>query len=217
MISIQGIFESHLTIHAETPAILARFQAVCAEIGVKCLHIELDSGTNASQPMLRAIHCGDLAFACGEARELEALLRERGFAVTRVKVEAFIGNAGVPVTDAVSETMPRENYFEFHALVALPTEIIPEALRSICRTFGGHLSRNALKRDDAGRTLRFVTMRVADVGSARASARFDELLRALRDKGFELSKIQREYVVFDSNFTLDEGWAEVLSGKKVDS
>lgn len=214
MLFINGLFESHITVHAETPEALARFKSACAEIGVKCLHIELDSGAHAFQPMIGATHRGDFATARGEAFELEATLTRRGFAVTRVKIEAFIENAGVPTGDA--EAMESGTYFEFHALVTLPSSDIPAALRSVCAAHGGHLSRNAFKRDPEGRTSRFVTLRVSGVGSTRADSIFGDFLNALREAGFELSKIRREFVVYDSNLELDAGWGNVVvAGKGV--
>ena len=54
MLFINGLFESHITVHAETSEALLRFKSACAEIGVKCLYIELDSGAHAFQPMIGA-------------------------------------------------------------------------------------------------------------------------------------------------------------------
>lgn len=214
MLFINGLFESHITVHAETPEALARFQSACAEIGVKCLHIELDSGGNVFQPMIGATHRGDFATARHEAFELEATLTRRGFAVTRVKIEAFIENEGVPTGDA--QVVGSGTYFEFHALVTLPSSDVPAALRSVCAAHGGHLSRNAFKGDPAGRTSRFVTLRVSGVGSTRADSIFGDFLNALREAGFELSKIRREFVVYDSNLELDAGWGNVVvAGKGV--
>lgn len=216
MLFINGLFESHITVHAETPEALARFKSACAEIGVKCLHIELDSGRNVFQPMIGATHRGDFATARHEAFELEATLTRRGFAVTRVKIEAFIDNEGVPKTNTEARAMGGGTYFEFHALVTLPSSDVPAALRSVCAAHGGHLSRNAFKRDPEGRTSRFVTLRVSGVGSRRADSIFGDFLNALREAGFELSKTRREFVVYDSNLELDAGWGNlVVTGKGV--
>lgn len=216
MLFINGLFESHITVHAETSEALLRFKSACAEIGVKCLYIELDSGAHTFQPMIGATHRGDFASVRREAFELEATLTRRGFAATRVKIEAFIENEGVPKTDAEAKAMGGGTYFEFHALVTLPSSEVPAALRSVCAAHGGHLSRNALKRDPDGRNSRFVTLRVAGVGSTRADSIFGNFLTALREAGFELSKIRREFVVFDSNLELDAGWGNVIvAGKGV--
>jgi hypothetical protein len=53
---------------------------------------------------------------------------------------------------------------------------------------------------------RFATLRVYDLGRFAANARFDALMASLTAAGYSLGRRQREYVVYDSNATLDGNW-----------
>lgn len=200
-----GTFEAHVTIEAAGLAEQDRFQSACADLGVKCVVIELPHGVTRSQPMTSTYHRGELADVVREVAELSGALRQRGFAVTRLKVEAVTTNDGVPATDDEARTFPAENYFEFHVKVTFPAEEALEAVKAVCGRHGGHLSANALKREP---TQRFVTMRVYGVGRASAEERFDALHEELRDLGYPLSNKLREYTIYDSNARVDAGWIE---------
>src|SRR5262249_20641223 len=136
-------------------------------------------------------------------------LRDRGFAVSRVKLEAVVTNTGVPATDEEARRFPAANYFEFHVKVTPPPGADLAALRALCREHGAHLSRNALQGDDARR---FVTLRVHGVGRDRAEERFEALLQALEGAGHALSNKLREYTIFDSNAAVDAGWIDAPKG-----
>ena len=112
-----GTFEAHVTIEADDLTERERFRAACAELGVKCVLIELPAGATRSQPMTSTYHRGDLADVVGEVAGLAADLRQRGFAPTRVKLEAVITNAGVPADRRGGAAFPAGNYFEFHVKV----------------------------------------------------------------------------------------------------
>ena len=85
-------------------------------------------------------------------------------------------------------------------------------MRARCAELGAHLSRNALQRDEDGRTQRFVTQRLYGVGRARALERFEELLGRLSADGYALSNKLREYTLYDSNVAVDAGWIDAPAG-----
>lgn len=205
----RGTFEAHVTIDAADLAARDRFRAACRELGARCVIIELPHGQTRSQPMTATYHTGELAEVVGEVAALAAALRGRGFAVTRVKLEAVASNAGVPVSDEEARRFPPGNYFEFHVKAALPPGGDVAALRAVCREHGAHLSKNALKGDEARR---FVTQRAYGVGRARAEARFEALCAALQQAGYALSNRLREYSIFDSNAAVDAGWIDAPAG-----
>jgi hypothetical protein len=203
-----GTFEAHFTVQAADLAERERFRAACAELGVKCVLIELPHGQTRSQPMTATYHRGSLAQVVEEVARLARALADRGFAVTRLKLEAVVTNDGVPASDDEARGFPPGNYFEFHVKVALPAGADLDVLRQLCRQHGAHLSSNALKRDDEGRTERFATLRVHGVGRRTAEARFDVLLDALTGAGYTLSNKLREYTIYDSNAAADAGWID---------
>jgi hypothetical protein len=208
----RGTFEAHLTVDAPDLPTRERFRALCDELGVKCVLIELPEGTTRSQPMTSSYHRGELPAVAGEVAGLARRLRAEGFAVSRVKLEAVVTNEGDPETDEEARRFPPGNYFEFHVKVALPAGADLGPLRELCRRFGAHLSRNALKRDTDGPARRFVTLRVYGEGRAGANARFEELLRELGAGGYALSNKLREYTLYDSNAAVDSGWIDPPPG-----
>jgi hypothetical protein len=207
-----GTFEAHVTVDADDLAARARFRALCAELGVKSVLIELPQGQTRSQPMTSSYHRGELSAVVEEVAGLARRLREQGFVVTRLKLEALVSNPGVPATDEKARAWPAGNYFEFHVKVTLPAGADLEVLRELCRECGAHLSRNALKNDGDGQTQRFVTQRVYGVGRESALSVFEDLLGRLSAAGHLLSNKLREYTLYDSNVAVDAGWIEAPPG-----
>jgi hypothetical protein len=209
----QGTYEAHVTVslgRAEHPD---AFRALCSRLGVKCVVIELPHGQVQTQPMTSSYHRGSVQQAAREVANLAGALREAGFAVNRVKMEAVTTNSGVPQSDEEARAMPASNYFEFHVKALLPAEVDVEQLRALCERHDAHLSRNALKKDTDGRQERFLTQRAYGVGRVNAEARFERLLSALEEAGHALGTRLREYSIFDSNARVDAGWIDPPDGE----
>lgn len=208
----RGTFEAHVTIEADDLNERQRFQSVCAALGVKCVLIELPRGVTRSQPMTSTYHRGELAAVTEEVAGLACRLRDEGFRVSRVKLEAVITNEGVPGTDEEARSFPPGNYFEFHIKLLLPPDIDLAPLQTVCQQHGAHLSTNALKRHDEGQSERFVTLRVHGVGRDRAETRFAALCEDLEGLGHTLANRLREYTIYDSNIAVDAGWIDPPAG-----
>lgn len=192
----RGTFEAHVTVAADGEAQRAAFAALCRELGVKCVLIELARGAHPAQPMTSSHHTGELAAVAAEITALAARIADAGFAVTRVKVEADVTNDGVPVEAAG----PPGTYFEFHAKLRV-AEAEVEALRAVCVDTGAHLSRNAI---EAG--ARFATLRVYETGRDGAQARFARVLQTIVDAGYRVEATKAELTLYDSRVELDAGW-----------
>src|SRR5947207_2833568 len=95
----RGTFEAHVTVTADDLAASERFRALCGELGVKCVLIELPAGVTRSQPMTSTYHRGELAEVVAEVAALARSLRQGGFEVVRLKLEAVVTNEGVPQDD----------------------------------------------------------------------------------------------------------------------
>ena len=201
----RGSFEAHLTVDAADLARRTTFEALCGELGVKCVLIELAAGVHRSQPMTASYHRGELGSVLGEIESLHAALWQAGFPVVRVKIEAAAMNPGVPITD--EEAAAIDGYFEFHAKVRLPDPSDVAALRALCESRSAHLSRNDRKRDEHGAE-RFITQRVYRVGRTRAANEFDALLRDLAQAGHAVVSMKREYTIYDGKLELDAGWLD---------
>ena len=190
----RGAFEAHLTVGAETLPQRDAFAALCRELGVKCVMIELARGTHRSQPMTSSHHAGELASIATEIDALHARLVAAGFTITRVKLEADVTNEGIPITHGG----PPGTYFEFHAKLRLDGVDL-EALRARCVALGAHLSNNTAEPD-----ARFVTLRVYEAGRDRAEAEFARVLDALA--GYAIAGTKAEFTLYDSRVELDAGW-----------
>jgi hypothetical protein len=203
-----GTFEAHITVKTTNLVARERFCLLCKTLGVKCVLIELPQGLTRSQPMTASYHHGTLTSVFCEVQVIAQKLMEAGFEVTRIKIEAMLGNCDVPVTDDEALELPVTNYFEFHVKVILSAIADIKVLQQYCCEHDAHLSANAFKQESDGQQQRFITMRLYNLGKYTAQSRFDLLLTGLKAKGFKFCQQQREYTVYDSNINLDAGWIE---------
>lgn len=201
-VDFAGDFETHVTVRGDAGAVAEW----AAARDVKFVHIVLERGRTASQPMLTLGCSGTLDAARAEAACTVLALRADGLAVARVKIEAAPWNAGVPVTDG--EALGPAYYFEHHVKVLLDAGFDTGALARAVRPHAAHVSRNARRVRTDGRLERFVTQRCRRVGARTAGARLDALTGALRAGGLEIAGVEREFVVFDGDESLDDGWIE---------
>ncbi|MBD2900607.1 hypothetical protein amrb99_96120 [Actinomadura sp. RB99] len=198
-----GDFETHVTVR---PAAAGAVAGWAVARGLKFVHIVLERGRVASQPMLTLRTRGTLDDALADAARTAADLRADGFEVARVKVEAAPWNAGVPADDA--DALGPAYYFEHHLKLLLEPGFDAGALAGAARPHAAHLSRNARRVRADGREERFVTQRCRCVGSRTAARRLDALAGALRARGHEIVSVEREFVVHDGDASLDDGWIE---------
>jgi hypothetical protein len=133
---------------------------------------------------------------------VDATIVRRGIPVSRAKIEAAPDNAGVPQTG----DLPDGTYFEHHVKVVLADDAAIAAVREIGERHAAHVSRNARRALGDGRHERFVTQRCHDAGQPEARRRLVALVAELTAAGFPPVEIEEEYVLVDSNPTLDEGW-----------
>lgn len=202
-----GDFEYHLTVRCGGQAIdeLARW---AASRRLKFTHIVLDRGRSVSQPMLTARGSGALTDVMAAADATMSELRAGGFTVARVKIEAAPWTTGVPRSDEEAVALGAARYFEHHVKVLLPAGTDAAALAATATPHSAHLSRNTRRVRDDGRQERFVTQRCRRVGLRTAGRRLDALVTAVRAAGYEVGAVEREFVVVDSDESLDEGWID---------
>lgn len=203
----RGTFEAHVTVDAPDLAARERFGTLCGKLGVKCVLIELPEGVTRSQPMTASYHRGELTEVLDEVVALSRGIRTAGFRIARLKLEAVATNEGIPESDEEARALP-ENYFECHLKLILPAEADLTDLAARCERHEARLSRNALKVDRDGRAERFVTLRLYGIGRRTAFARFDRLAAELRNAGYPLGNLLREYTIYDSAVRLDAGWID---------
>lgn len=203
-----GEFETHITVRLDDASRLEALRPWCADRGLKCLHIVLDRGLTTSQPMLTRHGNGTLGGELYKAFALRAELEADGFPISRIKLEATPHNDGVPQTATDAACQPSDRYFEHHIKLLLPLAAEMAALAALAQRHNAHLSRNALRiRADAARE-HFVTQRCQAVGLGEAKHQLQALLHELNPLGYPVLEVEEEFVVYDSNLALDDGWIE---------
>lgn len=152
------------------------------------------------------------------AAEDARLLADQGFEVVRTKIEAVATNEGVPRSMEDAESSPPDRYFEFHLLVdgkdgPISNEDVA-SLRAIARDMSARLgqpvplSYNALKPAQ-----RFLNLRARAMGLDDALVHVRELERQVAEtRVLGVVKVISEYICFDDNRALDDGWLEPLPG-----
>lgn len=205
MREITGDFEIHLT---ATPGSTGSLAAFAERYKLKFSDILLDRGENPVQPMITVRASGPLR-KVRKAADRWRKKAHRVALVTRLKIEAAPWNDGVPVHDSGAEA---DRYFEHHVKLLLPdaADTTFDTITTLVESHGARLSSNARRRRDDGQHERFVTQRCHGVGRSSAKAQLDLLLAALHEH--EILEVEEEYVVFDSDLDLDEGWLRTTRG-----
>jgi hypothetical protein len=215
--TVTGAFEIHVFVLPldPSPAEAEAFKTACGG-HMKALLLNLDYVGRGFVGVLQTSRYvqGDVALARAAAAEDAAILRAAGFEVIREKVEALASCDGVPADAAAAVRSPEDRYFEFHVLVDRPGQSIDDAdvasLRGVAERFARELgtpvplSYNALKPAQ-----RFLNLRARGVGLAEAMAPVRALERTVAGMdGLAVKKVIAEYICFDSNRAVDNGWLE---------
>lgn len=219
--SVTGAFEIHVFVSPLDPSAdqAERFKSACGG-HMKALLLNLDYVGRGFVGVLQTSRYvqGDVARARAAAAEDAAILRAAGFEVIREKVEALASCDGVPADAAAAAMSPRDRYFEFHVLIDRPGRSIDDAdvasLRGVSGAFARELgtpvplSYNALKPAQ-----RFLNLRARGVGLAEAMAPVRALEATIAGMaGLVVKKVIAEYICFDSNRAVDNGWLEPVGG-----
>jgi len=203
-----SLYETHVTVRCDSPAELGRLGRWAGAVGLKLTHIVLARGRMTSQPMLTLTGSPSYAAESARARDVVARLRADGFVPVRVKTESSPWAPDVP-----HETCGGAQYFEHHVKLLLDPDTDLAALIASVVPHGAHVSWNPRRVRDGGRHERFVTQRCRGVDARGAGRALDQLLETLH--GLEVIDVEREFVIHDSDESIDAGWIEEPVGQGV--
>ncbi|WP_237304901.1 hypothetical protein [Streptomyces qaidamensis] len=194
-----SLYESHVTVRCAGPDEVARLRRWAAAGGFKLTHIVLARGRMRDQPMLTL--CGSASYAeeFRRAREVTARLRADGFEPVRVKIESSPWAPEVPRRPCADG-----RYFEHHVKLLLAPDADLARLTARVLPHGAHLSWNARRVRAGARHERFVTQRCRGVDAEGAGRELERLLTELG--GYEVLGVEREFVLHDSDVSMDDGW-----------
>jgi len=218
--TVTGLFELHVFVEPldPPPEVVETFRAACrgAPAPMKALLLELDYVGRGFVGVLQSSRYveGDVALARAAIAEDARVLRAAGFTVIREKVEALASDPGVPADAADATRSPADRYFEFHVLIDRATGTLTDddmrSLRALSERFTARLgtpvplSYNAIKPSQ-----RFLNLRARGCGLDRAMQPVDELRAAIGELGdLTVKKVIAEYICFDTNRAVDNGWLE---------
>lgn len=206
-LAFEGDFETHVTVRCGQ-ADVDVLQRWAASAGLKLTVIVLGRGRVPVQPMITLFGSGTLGTQHAAAGAVVGRLEAAGFDTARVKIEASPWARGVPGDHEDALRLGPGCYFEHHVKLVLDAGCEVETLARLVVPHGAHVSWNARRALGAGRQERFVTQRCHRVGLTEAGRSLEELHTALRGGGYEIVSVEREFVVFDSDESVDAGWIE---------
>ncbi|MBA2811455.1 hypothetical protein E0500_029940 [Streptomyces sp. KM273126] len=197
-----SLYESHVTVRCAGPDEWVRLRRWAAAAGLKLTHIVLACGRMREQPMLTLSGSSSYAEQAARVRDVVAGLRTDGFEPVRVKTESTPWAPEVPARLCRDD----ERYFEHHVKLLLDADTDLAALAVRVVPHGAHLSWNARRVRAGARYEWFVTQRCRGVGADGAGRALERLLTELG--GFVMLGVEREFVLHDSDPSVDDGWIE---------
>jgi NTP pyrophosphatase (non-canonical NTP hydrolase) len=201
-------FEIHITV-SPTGFDLDAFKAVCSEIGVKAIVIDLQDnagGAVMQDVMTSSKHFGDNNTVMQEVERISNALKSKSFNVVREKVESVPWHPAAPRRANSNSTMPKDCYFECHFAVVLNEGQNPTDLDAIAESHGLHKSRNIFKKYDNGVSIIMLTSRMYEGTYEDFLERIETAKAAFSEKKYDIEKVIIEFSVFDTKVTHDAVW-----------
>eukprot|EP01118_Nematostelium_gracile_P012107 TRINITY_DN4378_c0_g1_i1.p1 TRINITY_DN4378_c0_g1~~TRINITY_DN4378_c0_g1_i1.p1 ORF type:complete len:230 (-),score=60.98 TRINITY_DN4378_c0_g1_i1:434-1123(-) len=213
--NIKGVFEIHIFVLPLNPneETIEKFRNACTTNGMKPLLLFLQYDDGAKGVLQSSCYVsGDFATAYAKSLENVEALKSAGFEVVRNKIEALASNEGVPQKE--NDPMQPNLYFEFHILVSKldnsPLELEDiDFLVDTSQKLSSDLqlciplSWNYLKPSQ-----RFLNTRTYNIGREESSKMVDLISTKVIDHNLKIAKVISEYIVYDTNKALDNGWLE---------
>lgn len=147
------------------------------------------------QPMLTFWIKGDVDSVTKIVKEIESDMKEKCIPLIRTKIEAMVHNINVP--NIVTE----QHYFEFHFKTKISSTKHWNQLINLITPSGVHLFYNPYSK-----TLNPIATIRTYISLQDLEQTYSTIKELLEQNGFEISELEREYSVFDSNVHLDKNW-----------
>jgi hypothetical protein len=198
-LTVEGDFETQLTVRADRPESAARLAAWADSHGLTVTRVVHDRGRTPSRPLLTLRGTGSLDAQRRTAELWSARLAETGFPVMRTKIAAAPWNDGVPQTDAEAAALPAPCHFAHRVTLRLRIPYDTKRLAAVVEEHSARVSRTARRVLSGGVQERYVTQRAFGIGRPSARARLDALLDSLTGAGFRAADVEEEFVLLDDN------------------
>lgn len=201
-----GEFETHITVCLNNSNDVKLLHKWSANRGLKCLHIVLDQGVTPSQPMLTRRGRGNLTQQLEIAAALCQSLKADRFSAVRIKIEVASDNPNVTQSNLEALNHSSDRYFEHHIKLLLESSADTRPLTELAEQHSARLSHNILQTRSDNYSERFINQRCMQMGRVEAQQKLQKLLNAIACLEYVVVDVEEEFVVYDSNLALDEGW-----------
>jgi len=195
---ISGLFEVHLI---TTPECQTKLFGYITNISDKRLIRPRPTCSNTLygdykiQPMLTFWLNSTSELITNIVDEIQQDMINNGIPIIRTKIESMAHNSGVP------ETISNDHYFEFHFKINISGTSDWNNIVKLITPFGAHLFYNPYNK-----TLNpTVTVR-RYTSLQNLEDTFTKIKDLLETNGYELTHLEKEYSVFDSDVNLDKNW-----------
>ncbi len=212
---VSHTFECHIFCEPLDPCeeTKQRFVEACEKAGLRALCLGLDYEGKGVVNVLQSTKyytCDDVHTPVSHMLQDAQKLAET-FKVVRLKLEAVAADPGVPQTKEEAAQIPGDTYFEYHLKIKAPVtpendKILKVLARELTKELGVKVPFSC--NNMGAKTQRFLNARTYGLGYQESFALVERIVDAVCARGFEVSKVIREFVVFDTNKELDRGWLE---------
>jgi hypothetical protein len=201
---IDGTFKIHITVDNHN---MKHFLNICQINKWKSIFIYLNNGYHSKQLMTSFHLNGKYP---NIIQQIQTLIDThfKDLNIIRLKIKSLVFNDGVPdyKIDKLLFWDKKTNYFEFHYQILIKSieELQKLNLDNI------HLAHNQFKKISENEMYYILTMRLFNVGKNKALIQNNSTIQYLTNHSFPPLKVESQFVVYDSNIDLDNGWSHII-------
>lgn len=199
---MSGLFDIHITVKVSD---VFKLRMYCLDNRIKPLMIVSSHGDNSIQMMLSKYKNGTEEEVIERANTMAKELQNKyGCEIMRIKVEAMIGNEGVPEHE--NDVKNPSKYFEFHIGIPVNSSEEYTRLQNVCHSAGAVLSFNAFKAE----FMPIITIRIpGHKGRKNAIEKKNKIMDEIKSHSFHTNdRMHSEFSVYDTNVEFDKGWLD---------
>jgi hypothetical protein len=215
MPNISDTFEAHLFVGPINPSIELQqeFVTFCRSLGLRALNLGLNFESAGVNTVLQTTKYYKVPspLQALEQMVIDAEKLSDKFEVVRIKLESLATNDGIPHSDEEALSIPGDTYFEYH--IKLKDMEINETNDKKLKELSAKLTEELnIKVPFSCNNLpdyqRFLNARTYKLGFQNSYALIDTIANAIHKNGFTIDRIVSEFIAYDTNKALDQGWLE---------
>ena len=215
---ISDTFECHIFVAPLNPneELQMKFTQICKENGMRALNIGLNFEKKGMATVLQSTKYYKVANPMIAVEKMieDAKKLNAHFDVIRLKLESLATNEGVPQTDEEANNIPGDTYFEYHIKIkdATASKESDNVLKNLSYKLTEDLNiRVPFSCNNLKDFQRFLNARTYNIGFQNSFEKVKKIKATVESNGYEIDRIISEFIVYDTNKSLDTGWLEYES------